>query len=99
MHRITNINQEFQLRVNQLQDKLENKNKQIEDLKVRNSQKQIDGVKVYQQKISQLDGELKLSGVKIKNMEEEIGTLNKKIKNIESEKEKYKGRLYTETSG
>ena len=39
-------------------------------------------MKVYQQKISELDGELKLSGVKIKNMEYEIGSLNKKIKNI-----------------
>ena len=90
-----NVNQELQVKVSHVQDKLEAKNKQIEDLKLKNSQKEIDGVKVYQQKITQLDGELKMSGVKIKNMENEIGVLNKKIKSIESEKEKYKGRLYT----
>ena len=90
-----NVNQELQVKVSHVQDKLEAKNKQIEDLKLKNSQKEIDGVKVYQQKITQLDGELKMSGVKIKNMEDEIGVLNKKIKSIESEKEKYKGRLYT----
>lgn len=92
-------NRELKARVEQLQEKIDGKNKQIEELKVQHSQKQIDGVKEYQRKISELDGELKLSGVKIRNMEDEIGILNKKIKNVETEKDKYKGRLYTETSG
>jgi septal ring factor EnvC (AmiA/AmiB activator) len=59
----------------------------------------MDNAKSYQQKISHLDSELKMSGVRIKNMEDEIDVLNKKIKTVEIEKEKYKGRLYTETSG
>lgn len=90
LQRMQNTNQEFHGKLNQLQEKIEVKNKQIEDLKMKQTQKEIDGVKVYQNKISKLDGELRLSGVKIKNMEDEIGTLNKKIKNIETEKEKYK---------
>ncbi len=40
----------------QLQQKLDNKNKHIQDLKIKSSQRESDGVKVYQQKITQLDG-------------------------------------------
>lgn len=89
----------MQEKINNLQEKLESKTKFINDLKVTFSKKEKEDSKGYQDRIKQLDGEIKLDTVKIKNMEELIQQLSNKLKEVETEKRSYRERLLTETSG
>ena len=67
----------------------------INDLKSTFNKKEKDEAKGYQDKIKQLDGEIKLDLVKMKKMEELIQQLSNKLKDSESEKRSYRERLLT----
>ena len=63
------------------------------------TKKEKEEAKGYQDKIKQLDGEIKLDAVKMKKMEELVQQLSNKLKEVETEKRSYRERLLTETSG
>lgn len=99
MERMEKESRHLHEKIKSLQQKLESKTKFINDLKATFSKKEKDEAKGYQDKIKQLDGEIKLDSVKMKKMEELIQQLSNKLKDVESEKRSYRERLLTETSG
>lgn len=86
-------------KIKRLEEKVESKNKFIADLKTTFNQKEIEDSKGFNEKIKQLDGEIKLDSVKMRNMEELINKLSNQLKEVETEKRSYRERLLTETSG